>query len=112
MQKYLNVPKIPLRGHYTSEAQHERVTFLENFCSINLDFLRKTNLQPSELKGNIESYIGTIQLPLGIVGPVFLTGIETTGSWVVIPMATNEGALISSVNRGGYALSRCGGVGS
>ena len=76
MQKYLNVPKLPLRGHYTSEAQHERVTFLENFCSINLDFLRETNLQPSELKGNIESYIGTIQLPLGIVGPVFLTGIE------------------------------------
>jgi len=110
MQKYLNVPKLPLRGHYTSEAQHERVTFLENFCSINLDFLRETNLQASELKGNIESYIGTIQLPLGIVGPVFLTGIETTGSWVFIPMATNEGALISSVNRGGYALSRCGGI--
>eukprot|EP00299_Pterocystis_sp_00344_P001237 c1106_g1_i1.p1 GENE.c1106_g1_i1~~c1106_g1_i1.p1 ORF type:complete len:492 (+),score=85.38 c1106_g1_i1:108-1583(+) len=54
---------------------------------------------------NCESVIGFMPIPVGIVGPLILDGKP-----IQIPMATTEGALIASANRGARALSMSGGI--
>jgi len=50
-----------------------------------------------------ESVIGYMTLPLGVVGPLKLDGKTYT-----VPMATTEGCLVASTNRGCSALRECG----
>ncbi len=58
--------------------------------------------------GNIENFIGFAQVPIGIAGPLLLNG--TAGnSQHYIPMATTEGALVASYNRGIKAVTLSGG---
>lgn len=56
-----------------------------------------------------ENLIGAISIPLGVAGPVTLKGEFVTGSRFV-PLATTEGALVASVNRGCKAINQAGGV--
>jgi hydroxymethylglutaryl-CoA reductase (NADPH) len=51
-----------------------------------------------------ESVIGAIWLPVGVVGPLVLPG--SVPKSVYVPLATVEGALVASVNRGCKALRR------
>ncbi|KAI4320900.1 hypothetical protein MLD38_034333 [Melastoma candidum] len=52
-----------------------------------------------------EMPVGYVQLPVGIAGPILLDGQEY---WV--PMATTEGCLVASTNRGCKAIGACGGA--
>ncbi|MEE2775181.1 MAG: hydroxymethylglutaryl-CoA reductase (NADPH) [Acidobacteriota bacterium] len=58
---------------------------------------------------NCENLIGVAQIPMGIVGPVRVRG-EVLDDEVFVPMATTEGALLASVNRGCSAIRRAGGA--
>ena len=58
---------------------------------------------------NCENMIGAVQVPLGVAGPLPVRGEYAKGSYYV-PLATTEGALVASVNRGCNAISRAGGV--
>lgn len=62
-----------------------------------------------QLKGNIENYIGMAQIPIGMAGPVLVNGTAAKGDFLV-PMATTEGALVASYNRGMKACRLSGGV--
>ncbi|WP_205835858.1 hydroxymethylglutaryl-CoA reductase (NADPH) [Metallosphaera hakonensis] len=63
-----------------------------------------------DVKGrNAENVIGAAQLPLGVAGPISVDGDYAKGSFF-IPMATTEGALIASVNRGMKVLRLSGSV--
>jgi len=61
------------------------------------------------VKRNCENMIGAIQVPLGVAGPVLVNGGYATGSYW-LPLATTEGALIASVNRGCSAITKAGGA--
>lgn len=58
---------------------------------------------------NIENPIGVIQVPLGIAGPLKVKGEVADGEYY-IPLATTEGALVASVNRGCRAITASGGA--
>jgi len=60
-------------------------------------------------KKNIENPIGVIQIPLGIAGPLKVNGNYANGEFYV-PLATSEGALVASVNRGFSVISESGGA--
>ncbi|QZP37566.1 hydroxymethylglutaryl-CoA reductase (NADPH) [Halobaculum magnesiiphilum] len=60
---------------------------------------------------NIENMLGAVQIPLGVVGPVAIDGGVISGEHY-LPMATTEGALLASVNRGCAALNTAGGAGA
>jgi hydroxymethylglutaryl-CoA reductase (NADPH) len=60
-------------------------------------------------ESNCENLIGTAQVPMGAVGPVPVRGDHVQED-VYVPLATTEGALIASVNRGCAALRAAGGA--
>jgi hydroxymethylglutaryl-CoA reductase (NADPH) len=57
---------------------------------------------------NIENFIGTVQLPVGVAGPLRIRGTHACGDFYV-PMATTEAALVASYHRGSLLLTRAGG---
>lgn len=64
-----------------------------------------------ELTGsrNIENSIGCAQIPIGVAGPLKVSGEFANGEFF-IPLCTHEGALVASVNRGCSAITKCGGA--
>ncbi len=60
-------------------------------------------------KKNIENAIGAVQVPLGVAGPVKINGEYAKGNFY-IPLATTEGALVASVNRGCSVCTAAGGI--
>ncbi len=87
-----------------------RRRFLEKKLNINLSGIASTIIDFEELYGhNIENAIGAVQVPVGIVGPLKVNGDYAKGEFYV-PLATTEGALVASVNRGVKAVTTSGGV--
>lgn len=62
-----------------------------------------------EADPNIENMIGAIQVPLGVVGPVNINGAALDDRRY-LPLATTEGALLASVNRGCSVINDSGGA--
>lgn len=60
-------------------------------------------------KRNIENMIGAVQVPLGVAGPLRVNGEYANGDFY-IPLATTEGALVASADRGSSAITACGGA--
>jgi len=65
--------------------------------------------RPERLSGNIENYVGTVKVPVGMMGPLRIIGTAANGDFYA-PIATTEGALVASLNRGAFAISRSGGA--
>jgi hydroxymethylglutaryl-CoA reductase (NADPH) len=57
---------------------------------------------------NIENYIGTVRMPLGLAGPLRVNGLFARGDYY-LPLATTEAALVASYHRGACLLSMAGG---
>ncbi len=58
--------------------------------------------------GNIENFIGTTKIPLGIAGPLRVNGLFAQGDYP-LPLATSEAALVASYHRGACMISAAGG---
>jgi hydroxymethylglutaryl-CoA reductase (NADPH) len=65
--------------------------------------------QADAYAGNIENFIGTVKVPVGVIGPVRINGLHANGDYF-IPMATTEAALVASYGRGAEVVSRAGGA--
>ncbi|WP_232702840.1 hydroxymethylglutaryl-CoA reductase (NADPH) [Halobacterium wangiae] len=57
----------------------------------------------------VENLAGGTQLPLGVAGPLAVSG-GAAGDDYYLPLATTEGALVASVNRGCSAITAAGGA--
>jgi hydroxymethylglutaryl-CoA reductase (NADPH) len=57
---------------------------------------------------NIENFIGTVKVPIGLAGPLRVNGLFARGDYY-IPLATTEAALVASYSRGAQLISEAGG---
>ncbi len=94
---------------YTREAADARLEFLRERSEGELRHLGGYSFEPSETIGNIEHFTGAAQVPLGIAGPLLVKGEHAEGDFYV-PMATAEGTLVASYNRGMKLTREAGGV--
>lgn len=106
-----NVIKIPrnLEDDYSESAIKERQKFIEDFTNSKLEHLGHYSFDPHMLQGNIEHFTGVAQIPIGFAGPLKVHGEHAQGDFL-IPLATTEGTLVASYNRGIKALNLSGGV--
>jgi len=102
------LPRLKDQG-YSHELVTKRRAWVESRTDAQLTNIGSYSLDPAQLKGNIESPIGVAQVPMGVAGPILVHGRHAKGIFY-IPMATTEGALIRSYERGMVALTRSGGV--
>jgi hydroxymethylglutaryl-CoA reductase (NADPH) len=94
---------------YTLEAAAERRRFVEEQTGARLDHVASESFDPAVLAGNVEQFIGVAQVPIGLAGPLRVNGEHANGDFYV-PLATAEGTLVASYNRGMRLLHEAGGV--
>ncbi|OPX57692.1 MAG: 3-hydroxy-3-methylglutaryl-coenzyme A reductase [Methanobacterium sp. PtaB.Bin024] len=92
------------------EAVEVRREFAEQISGANLKHVSHHSLDMDRaMKKNIENPIGVVQIPVGLVGPLQINGEHAHGDYYV-PLATSEGALVASVNRGCSISKAAGGI--
>jgi hydroxymethylglutaryl-CoA reductase (NADPH) len=94
---------------YTREAAQMRAEFVRERTGVELEHVPHYSFDPAIAGGNIEHFIGVAQVPIGLAGPLLVDGEHAKGEFYV-PLATAEGTLVASYNRGMRLLYECGGV--
>ncbi len=99
-----------LENHADSDtAAAARRHRVENETGANCETIGSYGFPAETAEANIENMIGAVQIPVGVVGPVAINGGALSGERY-LPLATTEGALLASVNRGCSVLTRSGGA--
>jgi hydroxymethylglutaryl-CoA reductase (NADPH) len=94
---------------YTREAAERRLAMVGEVTGVRPEHVGRYAFDPATLAGNIENFVGVAQVPIGIAGPLLVRGEHARGEFYV-PLATTEGALVASYNRGMKLLRQAGGV--
>lgn len=90
---------------------YQRRQALEENTKTSLSNISRFSFTEEQVKNkNIENLIGAIQVPLGVAGPIKVQSSKCKAQSYFIPLATTEGALVASVNRGCKAISEAGGA--
>jgi hydroxymethylglutaryl-CoA reductase (NADPH) len=103
--------KIPRDPHddYTAAMAQRRRDFVREHTGVDLAHVGHFSFDPALLPGNVENFLGVAQVPIGLAGPLHIRGEHAQGDFYV-PLATTEGTLVASYNRGMRLLNECGGV--
>ncbi len=94
---------------YTPEAARARREFVRERTGAELEHVSSYSFDPGILAGNVEQFLGVAQVPIGLAGPLLVDGEHAQGEFYV-PLATTEGTLVASYNRGMRLLHEAGGV--
>jgi hydroxymethylglutaryl-CoA reductase (NADPH) len=94
---------------YTEEAAEQRRRFVRERTGVELEHVGHYSFEPAITGGNVEQFVGVAQVPIGLAGPLLVDGEHAQGEFYV-PMATAEGTLVASYNRGMRLLYEAGGV--
>jgi len=93
-----------------AEAVALRRRYIEGETGVSLAKVGSFSISVDRVaRKNCENMVGTVQVPVGVAGPLSVRGEYASGSFY-LPLATTEGALVASVNRGCSAITRAGGA--
>jgi hydroxymethylglutaryl-CoA reductase (NADPH) len=90
-------------------ATAARREFVERETDASLDEIGSYTFDAENAESAIENMVGGAQLPMGVAGPVSVDGGAADGEYY-LPLATTEGALVASINRGLGAIDAAGGA--
>jgi hydroxymethylglutaryl-CoA reductase (NADPH) len=102
------IPRLERQG-YEDDQVAARRAWLEARTGVDLPLVGAAGASHGAWRGNVENPIGAAQVPLGIAGPLRVLGESADGE-VYVPLATTEGALVRSFERGMVAITRSGGA--
>jgi hydroxymethylglutaryl-CoA reductase (NADPH) len=102
------IPRDP-EDDYSEAVIQARRDFIREQTGVQLEHVTQGSFDPHVSEGNIEHFTGVAQVPLGFAGPLLVRGEHAQGEYYV-PLATSEGTLVASYNRGMKVLHRSGGV--
>src|SRR3989338_11050446 len=95
----------------SSQRVDERRSIIEKELNVELDALE---ISPQQMgaadERNCEQMFGAVPIPVGLAGPLRIQFSTGEMSDVYLPLATTEGALVASVNRGCKAVTQAGGL--
>ena len=94
----LSIENIDRRWRLLSVSDQTRATLLDSQTLTQLEAYRR----------NIENFVGTIRVPVGLAGPLRVNGVFAHGDYYV-PLATTEAALVASYHRGAQLITEAGG---
>lgn len=92
------------------DALYVRRSFISEETGVSLEKAGSYTMDVSRAcSKNCENMIGAVQIPLGVAGKLKVKGEYAEGDYY-LPLATTEGALIASINRGCKAITKAGGA--
>ena len=94
---------------YTREMAAARRRVVGEASGATLEHIGRFSFDPALLPGNLENFSGIAQVPIGFAGPLAVDGEHARGEFYV-PLATTEGTLVASYNRGMRLTREAGGV--
>ncbi|MFK5604402.1 hydroxymethylglutaryl-CoA reductase (NADPH) [Haloferax volcanii] len=99
-----------LEAHADADTAAEaRRLLVEEQSGASLDAVGNYGFPAEAAESAIENMVGAIQVPMGVAGPVSVDGGSVAGE-KYLPLATTEGALLASVNRGCSVINSAGGA--
>jgi hydroxymethylglutaryl-CoA reductase (NADPH) len=102
------IPRDPTDDHGDAVIARRR-QFMREFTGRDFHHIFAPSFDPHVCRHNCEHFVGVAQVPLGIAGPLQIHGEHAQGEFL-IPLATSEGTLVASYNRGMQVLNQSGGV--
>lgn len=99
-----------LEAHTDADTAAEaRRRLIEQETDADLSTVGAYAFDASDAQTSIENMLGAVQIPIGVAGPLTVDGSSAAGT-AYLPLATTEGALVASVNRGCSAIQAAGGA--
>ncbi|WP_440766232.1 hydroxymethylglutaryl-CoA reductase (NADPH) [Natronorubrum sp. DTA7] len=113
----LRIHELEEHADHDTAAEARRL-YVERETGTDLESIGDYTFPAERAEPNIENMIGAAQIPMGVVGPVDVNGEETSSNGSggaadgehYLPLATTEGALLASVNRGLGVIRTAGGA--
>jgi hydroxymethylglutaryl-CoA reductase (NADPH) len=104
----LRIHELEAEADFDTAAEARRL-LVERETGTELETIGDYAFPAERAEPNIENMIGAAQIPLGVAGPVSVSGGAADGEHY-LPLATTEGALLASVNRGLSVIRSAGGA--
>jgi hydroxymethylglutaryl-CoA reductase (NADPH) len=102
--------RLRARQHSTPKTAEDIWQHLDADAEVRGELGDPLSLSRAEAYGhNIENFVGTVKVPVGVIGPLRVNGINAHGDFF-IPLATTEAALVASYGRGADIASMAGGI--
>lgn len=90
----------------TAAARWQHLSHCQTSHDVLMD--AQTIEQMCLYQANIENFVGTVKVPVGLAGPLRVNGLFAQGDYY-LPLATTEAALVASYHRGTQVISEVGG---
>ncbi len=103
------IPRKVAGDSFSEAAIRRRLDWIGKTLGIKLSTIPDSQFDVTSAKRNVENYIGTVRIPIGLSGPILVNGQHAKGLFYV-PMATTEGTLIDGYTRGMIAVTEAGGA--
>lgn len=103
------MPTAAVDRHFCPEQVDSRRRWLRAATGAECEALFGGTLDAASCAGNIENFVGALQVPVGIAGPLRVIG-DSFDDFLPLPLATTEGALVRSLHRGALICNLAGGI--